>query len=184
MLAVGSLVHPKGFHVLVQACALLRKQGIPFKCRIVGEGYERRNLVRLARDLSIEDAVDMAGALPFRAVRELYRLATVFVMPSVPSPKGSDGLPTVLIEAMALGTPVVASNHAGIPDLVRHRETGLLVKPGGPEALAECIIELLTDSGLRGRLALNGRRLIEAEFDLQHNVAELVRLMEQSVRKA
>ena len=178
ILAAGYFFRKKGFHVLIETCALLRRRGLSFRCRIIGEGEERSNLERLVSQHDLGDCVEIPGALPFTQLREQYEQATVFVMPSIPSSFGSDGLPTVLIENMALGIPVVGTDLAGIPDLVRHRQTGMLAAVGNAESLADCLAEVLTDQDLRKSLALNGRDLIENEFDLRKNIERLVHLVE------
>ena len=107
--------------------------------------------------------------------------ATIFVMPSVPSSIGTDGLPTVIIEAMALRIPVIGSNHAEIPEAIKQRETGLLVDPEDSESLAASILELLRDDELCQYLSQNGRRLVETEFSLKENVSVLVQLISESI---
>lgn len=183
VLAVGSLLPPKGFDVLVRACAVLHQRGLPFHCRIIGEGIERPNLEALIQENGLGGVVDMPGALKFEALKEQYRQASLLVMPSIPSPAGSDGLPTVLIEAVAYGLPVIGTRHAGLPDLVRHQQTGLLAEPGNVQMLAEYIQTYLTDSALRSRMALNGRALVEREFDLRANCSHLADLMQQAIRR-
>jgi glycosyltransferase involved in cell wall biosynthesis len=183
ILAVGSLIHPKGFHVLIQACKFLRDQGTPFFCRIVGEGSERPNLENLVADNGLQGSIELPGAMAFKEVKEQFKQATVFVMPSVPSTAGSDGLPAVLLEALAFGVPSVATKHAGLPEMVRHLETGLLAEPGDAQELALCISQLLKDPHLRSRLALQGRALVEDEFELGKNVARLSCLFEEACSK-
>lgn len=181
ILAIGSLYHAKGFHVLVQACGLLRRRGVRFRCRIIGEGEERPNLERLIEEHQLQGLVELPGALTFDALRLQYRQATMLAMPSVPSKVGSDGLPTVLIEAMAQGIPVVATCYAGIPDLVRHDQTGLLAEPDNPDDLADCIQTCLSQSKMRMRLSAEGRTLVQQEYSLQVNSARLEGLFSQTI---
>lgn len=182
ILAVGTFHHAKGFHVLIQACALLRERMEHFRCRIIGEGIERQNLERLVRENKLSSIVDLPGVLTFEALREQYLQATMLVMPSIPSHVGSDGLPTVLIEAMAQGIPVIGTRHAGLPELVRHRQTGLLAEPDDAQMLADCIYTYLAEPELRTQMASNGRFLVEHEFDLRSNGVHLADLMIQAVR--
>jgi colanic acid/amylovoran biosynthesis glycosyltransferase len=174
ILAVGSLFPPKGFDILIQACSEIQKQGIPFHCVILGEGFLRPQLEDLIRKHNLNDKVSMVGAVPFTTVKEYLKKALILVMPSKPSKMGSDGIPTVLIEAMACGVPVVASNYAGIPDLVRDGETGLLCVPGNIMELADCITRLISNRELQEMLRLNARRLIKKDYDLRENVSMLV----------
>jgi glycosyltransferase involved in cell wall biosynthesis len=181
ILAIGTFSHAKGFHVLIQACALLRKRTKHFRCRIIGDGVERQNLKRLIQENSLTGIVDLPGVLAFDALREQYHQATVLVMPSIPSHVGSDGLPTVLIEAMAQGIPVIGTRHAGLPDLIRHQQTGLLAEPDDAQMLADYIYIFLNDLKLRTRMASNGRHLVEQEFNLRSNSIRLADLMIQAV---
>ncbi len=177
ILAVGSLLPPKGFDVLIRACAILRQRGENFRCRIIGEGPERLALARLVEQNQLTDAVDLPGAMAFGDLRQQYLQAAMLVMPSISSAAGSDGLPTVLIEAMSQGIPVVGTNHAGLPDLIRHRHTGLVVEPGNAQLLAECIATYLREPDFRMQMAANGRFRVEKEFNLHANSLRLVDLM-------
>lgn len=181
ILATGTLLPPKGFHVLIKACALLHDQGLSFRCRIIGEGPERQRLEELILLNGLQNQIELPGAFPFNTLIEEYKKAAVFVMPSVMTPSGSDGLPTVLIEAMATGVPVIGTRLAGIPDLVHHRETGMMSEPEDAKQLADCISELFTDKGLCQKIATNGRTLIETEYNLQKNVESLLHMMELAI---
>jgi colanic acid/amylovoran biosynthesis glycosyltransferase len=118
--------------------------------------------------------VRFLGALPQAQVREVMRGAAVLAAPCVVGADGNrDGLPTVLLEAMALGTPCVAAAVTGVPEAVRHGETGLIVPEGDSYALADALAMLLDDAALRRRLAVNARGLVEEEFDIRRNSARL-----------
>ena len=174
VLALGRLVEKKGFSYLVDACALLAERGVPFTCEIIGEGEEEAPLRdRIAR-FGLEEKVRMPGALPQHDVIRHLREAAVFAAPCVVGADGNrDGLPTVLLEAMALGTPCVSTDVTGIPEVLRPEETGLMVPQHDPEALAEALTRLLADGGLRQRLAEQARRLIEEEFDVHRNASRI-----------
>lgn len=179
VLAVGRLVEKKGFDDLVRACARLRDDGVAFRCRIVGAGSEERALRALVAGLDLHDRVALSGPMPREELLELYPRASVVVAPCVIGADGNrDGLPTVLIEAMALGVPVVSTPVTGIPELVRHDETGQLVTPGCPDELAWAISRALTHRRWALDMARAGRELVEAEFDLRRNVALLRALFE------
>jgi colanic acid/amylovoran biosynthesis glycosyltransferase len=183
VLAVGRLIEKKGFADLVEACARLRDDGRRFRCRIVGKGELRAALCRRIAELGLEDIVELAGPLPRDALLELYPRASVVVAPSVVGANGNrDGLPTVLIEAMALGVPVVATDVTGIPELVEHERTGLLVPQHEPDALAAAIGRLLEDRAGAAALAAAGRERVERRFDLHANVAQLRELLEEGAQ--
>jgi colanic acid/amylovoran biosynthesis glycosyltransferase len=180
VLAVGRLIEKKGFADLVEACARLRDEGRRFRCRIVGKGELRAALHRRIAELGLEGVVELTGPLPREALLELYPRASVVVAPSVVGADGNrDGLPTVLIEAMALGVPVVATDVTGIPELVEDGRTGLLVAQHDPAALAAAIGRLLSDRAGAATLAAAGRERVERRFDLRANVAQLRELLEE-----
>lgn len=179
ILAVGRLVEKKGFDDLVRACALLKAAGADFTCRIVGAGDRAASLAALIAELDVADRVTLVGPLPRTALIDLLPTATAFAAPCVVGRDGNrDGLPTVLVEAMALGVPVVATPVTGIPELVADERTGLLVPERDPAALAEALRRLLIDRPLRRRLADAARARIEADFDIAANVRALRALFE------
>ena len=170
ILAVGRLVEKKGFADLVEACALLARRGRAFHCRIVGSGALEADLQAQVVRLGLQGSVALAGPLPQGEVIRQMQGAAALAAPCVVGQDGDrDGLPNVIQEALALGTPVVSTDVTGIPEVVRDGETGLQVPQRDPEALAEALDRLLTDADLRVHLAAGGRRLIEAEFDIRRN---------------
>jgi colanic acid/amylovoran biosynthesis glycosyltransferase len=179
VLGIGTLIEKKGFDVLLHACSILHQQGVSFICRIVGDGEERPHLEDMIRELGLEQMVQMPGSLPFEKLIKEYATASIFVVPSKDSRKGSDGLPTVLIESMALGVPVVATRKAGIPDLVKDGETGLIAEPNAPVSLAECLQRLLMDQEMQKQFSIAGRRLVEKKFDIRKSILRLVQLINE-----
>ncbi|NYE49545.1 glycosyltransferase involved in cell wall biosynthesis [Spinactinospora alkalitolerans] len=164
--AVGRLVQKKGFDVLVQACALLARRDVRFRCRIAGAGALAGDLADRIERLGLTGAVELAGPLTRARVRELVSGAAVLAAPCVVGSDGNtDGLPTVLLEAMALGTPCVSTDVTGVPEAVRDGETGVVVGQRDPAALADALAALLTDPARRVRLARAARALVEREFD-------------------
>ncbi len=174
IIAVGRLVEKKGFDDLIDACTLLAQRGHDFRCRIIGMGpLEAELRARIAR-LGLEDRVELLGPRPQGEVRDLVQAAAVFAAPCVVGGDGNrDGLPTVLLEAMALGTPCVSTGVTGIPEVVRDGETGLLVDEHDPSTLAVAIERLLQDGALRVELAERARGLIEKDFDIVRNTAAM-----------
>lgn len=174
ILAVGRLVEKKGLHILIEALRLLAADGRSVDCRIVGAGEERADLEAQIADSGLAGAVRLEGPRPQSEVIALMRDAAVLACPCVVGSDGNrDGLPTVLLEAMALGLPVISTDVVGIPELVRDGETGLLVPEADPQALAAALARALDDPGLRRDLAIRARALIEAEFDVGRNAAAL-----------
>jgi glycosyltransferase involved in cell wall biosynthesis len=129
---------------------------------IAGDGPDRTMLEEKARKLNIFDRVRFLGYQSQQQVRELLKYADVFVMSSF-----AEGVPVVLMEAMAAGVPVIATQIAGIPELVNDGHSGLLVLPGDVDATVAAVRRLLDDSDLRNRLAVAGREKVEREFNIE-----------------
>jgi colanic acid/amylovoran biosynthesis glycosyltransferase len=182
ILAVGRLVEKKGLHILVEAVRILRASGRDVTCRILGGGPEAANLAAQVMGSGLTGIVRFHGPQPQAEVVRAMRTAAVFACPCIVGGAGDrDGLPTVLLEATALGTPVVASDVTGIPELVRDGETGLCVPEGDPEALAAALARMLDDQGLRRRMSEAARALIEREFDGHANAARLRQVFAEAV---
>ena len=174
IVAIGRLVEKKGFVDLVEACARLAAGGRRFTCQIVGMGPQEAELRARIERRGLGDRVELLGPRPQSELVRHVRDAAVVAAPCVIGIDGNrDGLPTVLLEAMALGTPCVSTDVTGIPEVLRNGETGLMVPQRDPAALAAAVGRLLEEPTLRVRLASRARRLIEAEFDVHRNAALL-----------
>lgn len=172
--SVGSLIEKKGHEYLIRACAILKERGVDFDCEIVGGGALYDGLQALIRALALEDRVALVGTQPQPRVKERLGSSDIFVLACVDASDGErDGIPVVLMEALAMGVPVISTPVSGIPELIRHDETGLLSPQRDPERLAEAIIRLSQDQPLRQRITGNGRIMIEQEFDISKNAAAL-----------
>jgi glycosyltransferase involved in cell wall biosynthesis len=172
ILAVGRLIEKKGLADLVEACGLLAGRGVGVQLEIAGDGPLRRELEVMAAGSGAQ--VKFHGSLPHEAVLELYRRASVFCLPCVVASTGDrDGLPTSVLEAMALGVPVVTTDVNGLRELVVDGQTGLVVPERDPVALADALDRLLGDALLADRLAACGRQLVESRFSLNRSVAAL-----------
>lgn len=174
IIAVGRLVEKKGFTDLIHACARLRLESVEFECLIAGAGEMENRLRNQIHELRLQDQIHLIGPRPQADLMELVQSAAVLAAPCVVSEDGNrDGLPTVLLEAMALGTPCVATPVTGIPEVVRHERTGLLVPSHDPQRLAAALQRLLNHHELRIHLAAQARQLIDSEFDIQQNANQL-----------
>ena len=178
ILAVGRLAKHKGFDYLIRAAHLLNGRGVDANVEFVGQGDEQGNLAALAKQLGIADRVKFRGWLPFSEVRQTMSEATVLVHPSDGL---GDGLPNVVREAMAVGTPVVASDVAGIPDALEGG-CGVLVPPKNVAALADAIGRLLQDPQERQRIAERARHRTEERYNLWRNGATLASLLRATRR--
>lgn len=168
ILCVGRLAPVKAQHILIESLALLRGRGVPARLRLVGDGQDRAALEKAARQFGLGDDVIFDGWRNQDEVRDRYRRATLFAMASF-----AEGIPVVLMEAMAMEIPCVATRIMGIPELIEDGVTGLLVAPADPEALAGAIARVLADPELMGRLAVAGRRKVLEDFDLARNAESL-----------
>lgn len=171
LLAVGRLTPAKGQLLLVQACAQLHAQGVPFELTLVGDGPDRPRLEAAARAAGLDGQLHFTGSLNQHQVREQLARADAFVLPSL-----AEGIPVVLMEAMASGVPCISCPVNGIPELIEHDHTSLLATPGDVDALALQLRRMIEQPELRARLAEAGRAKIERDFDLNHNVRALARI--------
>ncbi len=182
ILAVGRLVPKKGYSTLLEALRILRDQGEDFECRVVGGGDLRDCLVAQASVLELSSHVSFMGSLTQDQIIAEYHQADVFVQASVITSDGDrDGIPNVVLEAMASGLAVVASSVAGIPEVIDHRTTGLLVPPADPAALAEAIRELAADPETRARLSSAARRYVAAHLAKQSCIAPIAEILRPSL---
>jgi glycosyltransferase involved in cell wall biosynthesis len=166
VLGVGRLVAKKGFDVLVEACGLLARRGVGVEALIVGQDDKHSDEVRLRiAALGLERQVHLPGPMPPDALSDEYRRASVFCLPCRVLANDRDGIPNVLVEAMASGIPVVTTSVSGIPELVADGSNGLLVPPDDPEALAGALLRLHQDRELARRLARAGVATVRERFD-------------------
>jgi colanic acid/amylovoran biosynthesis glycosyltransferase len=178
--SVGRLVEKKGFDLLLRALACL-PQPRP-SCRIVGDGPLRAELEQEIRRQGLADSVQLLGALPHGRVREMVERSRLFALPCRVAADGDqDGLPVVLMEALALGKAVVTTPVAAIPELVEDQRTGLLTAVDSPHELAAAIARLLNAPALARRLGDAGRKRVVACYDVRKNTAVLADLIHEVV---
>jgi glycosyltransferase involved in cell wall biosynthesis len=182
VLGVGRLVAKKGFDVLVDACAILERRGVPFEALIVGQDDKHGEAVRRRiAELGLVDKVRLPGAMGPQELLAQYRRADALCMPCRLLPDDRDGIPNVLVEAMAAGTPVVATGVSGIPELVQDGVNGLLVRPEDPEALADALLRVHRDSELAECLRSAARETVSRRFDGDRLARRLAALFEEAM---
>ena len=174
LLAVGSLTGRKGFDDLLRACALLREEGVAFRCRIAGSGRGKRSLGRLARRLGIAGRVEFCGQLPHERIRQLMAEASIFVAPGVSGSGAQDGLPTALIEAMQHALPVIVSDLAGQVEAVFDGVSGLVVPQRSPRSIADAVLRLGSDPEQAQNMGLAARRWVLTHLDPERCGEELI----------
>ena len=166
LVSVGRLVEKKGFADLLRALREVKHRGVPYHARISGDGPLYAELARLRDTLGLAAEVELRGAEDSDAVVAALRQATVFALTPRELPGGDrDGIPNVLVEAMACGLPVVTTTAGGIGELVRHDVNGLLAAPGDVSGIADALCHLLTHAASRARLGTTARRTVELGYD-------------------
>ena len=185
ILCVARLIEEKGLIYLLKACRILMDTGYAIKCDILG-GVERQfvsyyiTLMRLHRQLQLENCVNFLGPQPFNSVLERYKNSDIFVLPCVVARHGGrDISPNSLIEAMAMKLPVISTTITAIPEIVEDGVSGLLVPPNDEKALAEAITRLINDHDLRQKLGEDARKRVEDRFDIHKNIVKYVELFER-----
>ncbi|HEY6195372.1 MAG TPA: glycosyltransferase family 4 protein [Candidatus Eisenbacteria bacterium] len=175
ILAVGRFVEKKGFPYLVRACRVLRDLGHAFRCDIVGRPDRDSEAVRrLIEEGKLGETVFVSDALTHDELKELYERCTIFCLPCVVAGDGDmDGIPNVLVEAMAMGIPVVATGVSAIPELIEDGVNGLLVPEKDVPALAGALERLLEDAALRGRLGRAACETVRGSFDAERTTRAL-----------
>lgn len=175
--AVGHLVAHKGHEHLIQAFPKVLESHPRCRLLLIGDGRRRERLARLAHDLGVADQTIFTGVR--RDVPRLLSTMDVFVLPSL-----NEALGLAIIEAMASRVPVVASKVGGIPEVVRHRETGLLVEPASPQQLADAVLEILHGPKLAQSMSQAGLDRCRAEFSVESMVAKIAYLYQKSLARS
>jgi len=177
IICVASFEEVKGHKYLVEACRLLRDAGIDFVCDLIGDGPVAGQIARQIAEANLKDKVIMHGSRKRQEVADMMRAADVKVLASVPTAEGKrEGIPVVIMEAMASGMPVISTQLSGIPELVDDGRTGILVQPGDAEALFCALQKFYKDSELRYKMGRAGREKVLREFNLRVNAAKLADL--------
>jgi colanic acid/amylovoran biosynthesis glycosyltransferase len=180
LLCIGTLHEVKGQKYLIQACARLKESGIKFQCHFIGDGPDETVLQEEVAHKNLSDEITFHGRLLRSEVIRILSQADIVITPSVPTNDGRrEGIPVVIMEAMAFGIPVIASDLSGIPELIDPNINGILVPPGDVDAIATAIERLISKPNLRRKLGTNGRQKIIDEFNLDENARILSELFEE-----
>ena len=170
IISVGTLNDHKGFQYLIPALGILREKGLQFNCTIIGGGPQEANLKKQIRILQLESYITMTGPLKQNEVLPFYKKADLLIL--MAQPEWHWGIPNVLIEALAAKTPVITTQFGSVNELIKHRETGLIVPPKESETLAQNIEMLCQNNELRQQLAEAGHQVVINQFDLEKNIEE------------
>ena len=182
VVSIARLVEKKGLADLLQACRVLCDTGLSYTLTVFGDGPLSTSLQALSTELALDEVVTFAGARPRpELIDELYRSDVFALTPCVTLDGDRDGIPTVLVEAMACGLPVVTTDVAGITDLVQHEVSGFVLDPHDVESIADALLRLAADSALRCRMGNAAREIVEREFNGQETADMLLRLFDLQV---
>ena len=181
IISVCRLTEEKGTIYLLQACHLLNQRGIEYSCKIIGDGPERMKCERLVYELQIPH-INFVGYLPQDKIKAHLNNSTVFVLPCIITSNGlGDILPNAVKEAMAMKVPVITSDIRGIEELVDNDINGIIVPPKDPDAIADAIEKVFSDSDLRERMGNAGRMKIENNFNVIIEVGKLEKIFKHAV---
>lgn len=179
VLCVGRLTPAKGQHLLLEATASLIRSGRSLRVTLVGQGPDMTSLKARSHELGLNDVVTFTGALNQDEILAQYRKAHAFVLPSF-----AEGLPVVLMEAMALGIPCVTTHITGVPELIDNESDGLLTAPSDLEGLVKALMRLMDDPALRNDIAVKARSRVVAEYSLRGSVERLSHIFESRLSAA
>lgn len=183
LLCVAAHKPYKGLPVLIEACRILKNEGVAFQCDVLGDGPMRTELERMIATAGLEQQFHLLGARPEHVVAEMMREASIFVLPSIIAADGQmEGIPVALMEAMASARAVVTTSISGIPELVEDGVSGLLVPPGDAAALARALRELLENPARANEMGRRGQEAVRGAFTLAGCSAELLELLRPEVR--
>jgi colanic acid/amylovoran biosynthesis glycosyltransferase len=171
LITVGALIWRKGFEYALMALRILLEQGFNVRLEIIGDGIERDRIVYTAQDLGIKDQVQLSGRLSPVEVRDRLRSADIFILPSL-----SEGIANVAVEAMACGLPIVTTECGGMCEAVENGAEGFVVPSRDPAALAEALIQLIQNPGLRSDMGRAGRQRVLRQFTLDRQAEQFITL--------
>lgn len=185
ILSVGRLTGQKGYEYALKGIAELRKRTTVYiKYTVIGSGSLEKELKQLALDLQLDDIVTFMGPQPQQIVKSKLRQADVFLLPSVRDEVGMmEGIPVAIMEAMAMGIPVVSTYHSGIPELIEDGISGLLCRERSVLDIADKLELLIRDPLLSKKISLAARKKIEKEYDISNLNARLIHILESEIRR-
>jgi glycosyltransferase involved in cell wall biosynthesis len=184
LVCVGRLVYKKGFEYAIRAMPEILRKFPETHLVIAGTGDLERELKEIARKSGVADRVEFRGVVPHDQMAQFLAESDIFLLPSIVDDAGNvDGLPNTLLEAMTMGCAIVASQVAGVPEVIQDHSNGLLVPQRDSQALAEAVITLLEKPDLRQKLGGNARKAVEEQLSWQTIVGRYVAVFEYAVGK-
>lgn len=182
-LCVARFVEKKGHKILVEACEILKKQGVSFNCRLIGQGNLQGAIESAIKEKGLSNHVSILGAKSHDEVKKWYSQSHAYILPCITGKDGNkDGLPVAIVEALASGLPVITTPMTGNPEVVKHLENGILVPFSDPAATADAMLKIVKDKNLYYLLSGKARQSIEKQFNIKETAKSLVAKFEE-VRK-
>lgn len=179
LISLSRLVEKKGYPYLIEACQILKEKHIPFTCEIGGYGIQEGQLLDMIEKYNLTDRVRLIGSVAHEKVAPFLQTGSVFILPSIRGcDNNMDGIPNVLMEAMASRIPVISTKLSGIPELVENGVNGITVPEKDANALAEAIVKIKNDIDFTNRIRKNGRKKVEEKFNLEKNVLTLLQIFQ------
>ncbi len=185
LLALGRFVGKKGFDYLLHSMRLLKDLSLDFTLTMAGDGPRGGQLRRLAEKLGVSERVSFPGFVPYDRISELFCAADMLLMPSIVHSSGDrDGIPTVIMEALKHRVPVIATDVAGISEVIENRVTGLLIPEKDSSAITEAVLALVSDRASAIRMAENGRAKVLEQFSPEKSHGEMLRLLQAHAHRS
>jgi glycosyltransferase involved in cell wall biosynthesis len=170
IISAGRFIDKKGFDILLESLHILKKRGIKFNSIIAGDGKLTCEIKALTERLGLKDLVRFPGFVSEKNMIDLYRQGSLFVLPCRESADGNkDGIPNVILEAMASGLPIISTSVGGIPEVVINGQNGFLIRPNNPVELADTIEKIINDKSLVQKMGAEGRKMVSQNFDIEKN---------------
>ena len=175
IISISRLIEKKGYPYLIKACKILKERKIKFICEIKGDGPERMKLKKLIQNFGLKDDIKLDGALTHNKTLEFIKKGSVFVLPCIKAKNNDiDGIPTVLMEAMAMAIPVISTKITGIPELIDNKINGIIVPSKNSTALAEAIIKIKNNKKFTEKIRKKSREKIIEKFNIDKNINKLI----------
>lgn len=182
LLSIARLTEKKGISVAINACLLLKQQNVDFDYTIIGDGPLRKELESQVTNLGLGDKIAFLGAQTQETVSEYLNNSDVFLLPSVTASDGDmEGIPVALMEAMAIGIPVISTFHSGIPELVENQVSGFLVNENDPTGIANVVREIIENPGVLKDICLNAKHKIDSEFDQNKSYSKMLTILSSNL---
>lgn len=178
LLSIARLTEKKGIPVAIKACLLLKQQNVDFYYTIIGDGPLRKELESQVANLGLGEKIAFLGAQTQETVSEYLKNSDVFLLPSVTAADGDmEGIPVALMEAMAIGIPVISTFHSGIPELIEDRVSGFLVNENDAASIAGVISEIIDNPGVLPDICRNAKQKIDNEFDQDKSYSRMLNIL-------